>query len=146
MSNIASIARNNIRVRRIFSWCILSPFLTISTGAFILLSLHAQWLFALLFLLFGAPLWIAMIAWDRWARSWVVDIEVQDNEFLLFRCYNQTEFLISRTQVKQIRQTWDYYVFFLDDNRKLWFFRRKFWGFLSHPLVDIRYFPYTEFI
>ena len=138
MSDIEKTARKSIRARRILPLAFLTPiyvclFITIFHYLF-----DGEWIIALGILLLSSPLPLVFLWIDRWMRGFVVDVIPRDGNCFLFRLYNGKEHTVDVSQIKRVASTSDFHVFTLQDNRKLFFYRRYGFGFfkvINHPAV-----------
>ena len=147
MSDIEKNVRKSIRIRRILPLVFLTPiYIGLLIPVFRSL-LEGWWPLALGILLPAALLALPFLWIDRWMRGWVVDVIPKDNGRILFRRYKKEALVVDVSQIYRVSQTYDFYVFFLRDKRKLWFYRRHGGGFLQvldHPAVHQCTVPYAE--
>ena len=147
MSDIEKITRRSIRKRRtLLPFCFSFFFFGLACALFASLA-KGQWMIVPAVLLFAAPLVGILLLNDRWTRGWVVDIIPGMDGSIQFRRYKKEPLTVDQSQVIRIAGTMDFYVFFLRDKQKLWFYRRHGGGFLqvlNHPAVHQCTFPYAE--
>ena len=147
MSDIEKNVRKSIRKRRtLLPFCFSFFFFGLACALFASLA-KGQWMIVPAVLLYAAPLVGILLLNDRWTRGWVVDIIPGMDGSIQFRRYKKEPLTVDQSQVIRIAGTMDFYVFFLRDKQKLWFYRRHGGGFLqvlNHPAVHQCTFPYAE--